>query len=318
MIDVVGAGDGAVRERHRRDRRWGRLRRAAGDPPGRRVGRPVLQRHVRQVVPRGRVHRRRQRRDAHPHQPVRRRGVVDLTFATESGEAKPTAFQGFTILPAVGARYPDAPSSGARDEEVIAVQVATDEWAASWSAAPSTTSAADDSATRSRSPRRRCATSSGSPTARRAGDHRDVSDLQPDRLRRPGRRRLPRAAARLGVQRHHDRRSAHQVVVFDPAAEETWDHAARRASRRGVLDARRPVDRRRTGADPSGGRLGGHDRGRSEHRRGSTATSPRGGTSASARLSRRRPRSSSTTSTTSTARSRSKRSARTDRRPWRA
>ena len=64
----------AVRECHRRTRRWGRPRRAAGPPPGRRFGGPVLERHVRHVVLRRRVHRRRQRGVAHPVQPVRRRG----------------------------------------------------------------------------------------------------------------------------------------------------------------------------------------------------------------------------------------------------
>ena len=73
-IDVGAMVDGAVRQRRGRTRRRRRDRRAAGDPPCRRIGRPVLERHVRHVVPRRRVHRRRQRRDADPDEPVRRRG----------------------------------------------------------------------------------------------------------------------------------------------------------------------------------------------------------------------------------------------------
>jgi len=50
--------------------------------------------------------------------------VVDLTFATSSGEAKPTAFQGFTILPqSVRTIQMGQAGLGARDEEVIAVHV---------------------------------------------------------------------------------------------------------------------------------------------------------------------------------------------------
>ena len=50
--------------------------------------------------------------------------VVDLTFATSSGEARPTAFQGFTILPqSVETIQMGQAGLGARDEEVIAVHV---------------------------------------------------------------------------------------------------------------------------------------------------------------------------------------------------
>lgn len=49
--------------------------------------------------------------------------VVDLVFATESGEFTPAAFQGFTILPQSVETIPIA-DLGARDEPVIAVKVA--------------------------------------------------------------------------------------------------------------------------------------------------------------------------------------------------
>lgn len=45
--------------------------------------------------------------------------VVDLTFATESGESTPAAFQGFTILPQSVATIPNL----ARDEPIIGVKV---------------------------------------------------------------------------------------------------------------------------------------------------------------------------------------------------
>ncbi len=48
--------------------------------------------------------------------------VVDLTFATEQGEATPAAFQGFTILPQSVETIPIA-ELGFRDEPVIAVSV---------------------------------------------------------------------------------------------------------------------------------------------------------------------------------------------------
>jgi hypothetical protein len=48
--------------------------------------------------------------------------VVDLVFATESGEQTPAAFQGFTILPESVETIPIA-ELGARDEPVIAVKV---------------------------------------------------------------------------------------------------------------------------------------------------------------------------------------------------
>ncbi len=48
--------------------------------------------------------------------------VVDLVFATESGESTPAAFQGFTILPQSVRTIPIA-DLGARDEPVIGVKV---------------------------------------------------------------------------------------------------------------------------------------------------------------------------------------------------
>jgi hypothetical protein len=51
--------------------------------------------------------------------------VVDLVFATEAGEATPAAFQGFTILPQSVEIIPIA-ELGARDEPVIAVKVAAE------------------------------------------------------------------------------------------------------------------------------------------------------------------------------------------------
>lgn len=51
--------------------------------------------------------------------------VVDLTFATTSGEANPAAFQGFTILPQ-SVKTITIAELGARDEEVIAVRVAAE------------------------------------------------------------------------------------------------------------------------------------------------------------------------------------------------
>ncbi len=51
--------------------------------------------------------------------------VVDLVFATEAGEARPAAFQGFTILPQSVETIPIA-DLGARDEAVIAVNVAAE------------------------------------------------------------------------------------------------------------------------------------------------------------------------------------------------
>jgi len=51
--------------------------------------------------------------------------VVDLVFATESGESTPSAFQGFTILPQSVETIPIA-DLGARDESVIAVKVAAE------------------------------------------------------------------------------------------------------------------------------------------------------------------------------------------------
>ncbi|MGB0112821.1 MAG: DUF5719 family protein, partial [Ilumatobacteraceae bacterium] len=50
--------------------------------------------------------------------------VVNLTFATESGEAQPTAFQGYTVLPqSVETIQMGQSGLGARDEAVIGVQV---------------------------------------------------------------------------------------------------------------------------------------------------------------------------------------------------
>jgi hypothetical protein len=51
--------------------------------------------------------------------------VVDLVFATESGESTPAAFQGFTILPQSVETIPIA-DLGARDEPVIAVAVSAE------------------------------------------------------------------------------------------------------------------------------------------------------------------------------------------------
>lgn len=51
--------------------------------------------------------------------------VVDLVFATAAGEATPAAFQGFTILPRSVEVIPIA-ELGARDEPVIAVEVAAE------------------------------------------------------------------------------------------------------------------------------------------------------------------------------------------------
>ena len=51
--------------------------------------------------------------------------VVDLVFATQSGESTPAAFQGFTILPQSVETIPIA-DLGARDEPVIAVKVAAE------------------------------------------------------------------------------------------------------------------------------------------------------------------------------------------------
>jgi len=51
--------------------------------------------------------------------------VVDLVFATEAGEVTPAAFQGFTILPQSVEIIPIA-ELGARDEPVIAVEVAAE------------------------------------------------------------------------------------------------------------------------------------------------------------------------------------------------
>jgi len=51
--------------------------------------------------------------------------VVDLVFATEAGESTPAAFQGFTILPQSVEIIPIA-ELGARDEPVIAVKVAAE------------------------------------------------------------------------------------------------------------------------------------------------------------------------------------------------
>ncbi len=51
--------------------------------------------------------------------------VVDLVFATEAGESTPAAFQGFTILPQSVETIPIA-ELGARDEPVIAVNVAAE------------------------------------------------------------------------------------------------------------------------------------------------------------------------------------------------
>ena len=51
--------------------------------------------------------------------------VVDLVFATEAGESTPAAFQGFTILPQSVETIPIA-DLGARDEPVIAVQVSAE------------------------------------------------------------------------------------------------------------------------------------------------------------------------------------------------
>ncbi len=51
--------------------------------------------------------------------------VVDLVFATEAGESRPAAFQGFTILPQSVETIPIA-DLGARDEPVIAVTIAAE------------------------------------------------------------------------------------------------------------------------------------------------------------------------------------------------
>jgi hypothetical protein len=51
--------------------------------------------------------------------------VVDLLFATQAGESTPAAFQGFTILPQSVETIPIA-DLGARDEPVIAVKVAAE------------------------------------------------------------------------------------------------------------------------------------------------------------------------------------------------
>ena len=51
--------------------------------------------------------------------------VVDLVFATQSGESTPAAFQGFTILPQSVKTIPIA-ELGARDESVIAVKIAAE------------------------------------------------------------------------------------------------------------------------------------------------------------------------------------------------
>ncbi len=51
--------------------------------------------------------------------------VVDLVFATQAGESTPAAFQGFTILPESVETIPIA-DLGARDEPVIAVKVAAE------------------------------------------------------------------------------------------------------------------------------------------------------------------------------------------------
>ena len=166
-IDVVGAGDRAVRECRRRTRRWGRPRRAAGAPPGRRFGGPVLQRHVRHVVPRRRVHRRRQRGVAHPVEPVRRRGDRPVDVRHRVGR----------VVTVGVPRLPDPAALGegdpARRDSVPATSRSSPSRSprragGSCSGGRSTTSAAGGSATRSRSPPRRRGTSSGSPTASRA------------------------------------------------------------------------------------------------------------------------------------------------------
>ena len=51
-----------------------------------------------------------------------------------------------------------------------------------------------------------------------------------------------------------------RVVVFDPHRRAVRRNGARRAPCRRLLDAGRPVDRRRTGPDATSGRLRGHHR----------------------------------------------------------
>ena len=120
---------------------------------------------------------------------------VDLTFATLAGESTPAAFQGFTVPPRSVRTIPIA-ELGARDEPVIAVEVAAErgrlvvgraQHLPRWRAARLRRHARGAGAARPVLVRRRRVG---------RGRHRDVRDLQPHRHRRAGRRRLPRPAAR--------------------------------------------------------------------------------------------------------------------------
>ncbi len=191
----LGAGHRAVRECRRRTRRWRRPRRAARHPPGRELGGPVLQRHVRHVVPRRRLHRRRQCGVAHPDEPVRRRGDRAVDVRHRVGR-----------IVAVGVpRLPDPAALGEGDPDRRTRRPGR--------AGHRRRGHHDERADRARAgpalPRRRTArlrgharrTGSAGPVLvrrRRTGrrHHRDVRDLQPDRRRRRRRRRVPRPAGR--------------------------------------------------------------------------------------------------------------------------